>query len=385
MLMICIPTASADSSISLVLSQPWASVGDKVTASGTTSPNSWVPIKVIDETESILVFDTGKGDETGNYSIDFLIPDNAAGILTVVVGEGANVISRTITVVQKGQGIAVTGVSINEGNQEVAEGKTVQLTATVQPENATIKDVTWRSSDASVATVNETGLITAAAKGEVTITVTTVDGGLTDTIQVSVEQVVETNISMSLSKTTAYAGDGITASGVALPGAWVPIKVTDEAGNILLFDTGKADELGNYSIDFIISDDASGTLTVVVGEGSNVSSQTITIIAVDECFIATAAYGSKYDWPVALLRTFRDQYLLTNSIGTAFVDFYYQHSPPIAEIISSSPVLKILVRVLLAPAIAVIYIAYHPITMVMVLGLIVACLLYRQRLKRSYS
>jgi hypothetical protein len=41
----------------------------------------------------------------------------------------------------------------------------------------------------------------------------------------------------------------------------------------------------------------------------------------DECFIATAAFGSKFTWPVKLLRHFRDQYLLTNSLGTAFVEF----------------------------------------------------------------
>ncbi|MBP1760936.1 MAG: Ig domain protein group 2 domain protein [Firmicutes bacterium] len=44
----------------------------------------------------------------------------------------------------------------------------------------------------------------------------------------------------------------------------------------------------------------------------------------DECFIATAAFGSKFIWPVALLRHFRDQYLLTNDLGKAFVNFYYR-------------------------------------------------------------
>ena len=55
--------------------------------------------------------------------------------------------------------------------------------------------------------------------------------------------------------------------------------------------------------------------------------------SVDECFIATAAFGSQLTWPVALLRHFRDQYLLTNFWGLSFVRFYYKNSPPIAAVI----------------------------------------------------
>lgn len=89
----------------------------------------------------------------------------------------------------------------------------------------------------------------------------------------------------------------------------------------------------------------------------------------DECFIATAAFGSKFTWPVALLRTFRDQYLLTNTIGTAFVNYYYHYSPPIAEIIASSTLLKILVRVLLAPVIVLVYLIYHPLLLLLLIPL----------------
>lgn len=100
----------------------------------------------------------------------------------------------------------------------------------------------------------------------------------------------------------------------------------------------------------------------------------------DECFIATAAFGSKFDWPVSLLRHFRDQYLLTNSLGMALVEFYYHHSPPIAAMIASSEPLKILVRVLLAPVIALVYAIYHPILMVTLLGILY--LIYRYKLRR---
>ena len=102
----------------------------------------------------------------------------------------------------------------------------------------------------------------------------------------------------------------------------------------------------------------------------------------DECFIATAAFGSKFDWPVALLRAFRDQYLLTNPWGQAFVSFYYQNSPPIAAFIAASEPLRALVRALLAPIIAVVYLLYHPGAMAIFL-IIAAITGYILRIRRK--
>lgn len=99
----------------------------------------------------------------------------------------------------------------------------------------------------------------------------------------------------------------------------------------------------------------------------------------DECFIATAAFGSKFTWPVALLRHFRDQYLLTNDIGKAFVNFYYRHSPPIAAVIADSQLLRIMVRLLLAPIIAIVFMVYHPVVLAAVMGLLFVFLLFRVR------
>jgi len=116
---------------------------------------------------------------------------------------------------------------------------------------------------------------------------------------------------------------------------------------------------------------------MVGGQVINLSVQQI-----DECFIATAAFGSKFTWPVALLRHFRDQYLLTNALGTAFVKIYYQYSPPIAAMIANSQPLKVLVRVLLAPVIALVYMMYHPMLTAPVLGLLIMFFMYHSKLRR---
>jgi len=72
----------------------------------------------------------------------------------------------------------------------------------------------------------------------------------------------------------------------------------------------------------------------------------------DGCFIATAAYGTPMAEEIGVLREFRDEYLLTNRPGRAFVDLYYKTSPPIAGLITEHPGLKPAVRVGLMPAVA---------------------------------
>lgn len=72
-------------------------------------------------------------------------------------------------------------VTLNHSSFTMTKGDTLQLEAVVGPDNAENKSVTWSSSDTAKASVSETGLVTALGPGEVTITVTTVDGGKTAT------------------------------------------------------------------------------------------------------------------------------------------------------------------------------------------------------------
>lgn len=81
--------------------------------------------------------------------------------------------------------IHVTWVTLNESSISLGYWDTYQLTATVTPNDATDPSVTWSSSDDTVATVSSTWLVTYAGDWNATITVTTTDGGFTDTCWVT--------------------------------------------------------------------------------------------------------------------------------------------------------------------------------------------------------
>jgi uncharacterized repeat protein (TIGR02543 family) len=99
------------------------------------------------------------------------------------------------------------------------------------------------------------------------------------------------------------------------------------------------------------------------------------------CFIATAAYGSYLDPHVMVLRQFRDNVLLTNTPGRAFVKFYYANSPAIAKIISESEGLRFITRSALTP---VVYAMAYPMETVIIFlaGLLILLLAIERRRKK---
>jgi lysophospholipase L1-like esterase len=77
------------------------------------------------------------------------------------------------------------------------------------------------------------------------------------------------------------------------------------------------------------------------------------------CFIATAAYGSQLEPHVKAPRKFSDPFLLTNSAGKTFVNFYYTQSPPEADLIAKHDSLRALVRGILLPLVGISWLALH--------------------------
>lgn len=107
----------------------------------------------------------------------------AAGTATITATT-AN--GKTATCSVTVQAVAVTGVSLNKTSASLQIGGSETLTATIAPADATNKNISWTSSNTTVATVDNNGKVTAKAAGNTTITVTTVDGNKTATCSVTV-------------------------------------------------------------------------------------------------------------------------------------------------------------------------------------------------------
>ena len=98
-----------------------------------------------------------------------------------------------------------------------------------------------------------------------------------------------------------------------------------------------------------------GSITITVKSADGLITDTyvlnITIGENDNCFIATAVYGSLLEPHVNVLRQFRDNVLMKFSAGQWFVKNYYQYSPPLADYIRSNEGLRFAVRMILTPII----------------------------------
>lgn len=83
--------------------------------------------------------------------------------------------------------VNATGVKINEKIDNLEVGKSKTFTSTITPSNATDKTITWKTSDESIATVNQNGEVIAKKSGSVDIIVTT-SNGKTDTVRINVKE-----------------------------------------------------------------------------------------------------------------------------------------------------------------------------------------------------
>lgn len=94
--------------------------------------------------------------------------------------------ATTIQVIDTDEPVPATGVTVTPATTSLAVGATRQLTGTVNPADASDKSGTWKTSDATKATVNSTGLVTGVAAGSATVTFTSNDGSFTGNCAVTV-------------------------------------------------------------------------------------------------------------------------------------------------------------------------------------------------------
>lgn len=89
--------------------------------------------------------------------------------------------------------ILVTSIELDKSELTLSEGSSYTLKATIKPDNATDKTLTWTSDNEEVATVDENGKVTAVSEGTATITARTANGEIEDTCEVTVTERIVIN------------------------------------------------------------------------------------------------------------------------------------------------------------------------------------------------
>lgn len=170
-------------------------------------------------------------DDATNKDVEWSVADDAIAtvedgvVKAVAIGEttvtvttvdGGFTASATITVAEGI--IKVTGVTLDKPSLELEIGESDTLTATVTPDDATNKAVSWSSANDAIATVKD-GVVTAVAAGETTVTVTTADGAFKATANVVVKAapIKVTGVSLDKTMVSLEIGESVTVEATVTP------------------------------------------------------------------------------------------------------------------------------------------------------------------------
>lgn len=166
--------------------------------------------------------------------------------------------------------VHVTSVSLNKATISLVEGSSETLTATVSPENAGNKSVSWKSSATDIATVDNNGKVTAVKAGSATVTVTTADGDKTATCSVTVTEAYVAVLSVSISPEIAdlEVGETLTLTTEVLP---------DNATDKTITWTTDNESVATVSESGVVTGKVEGTVTITATAGGKSFSCTVTV------------------------------------------------------------------------------------------------------------
>lgn len=146
--------------------------------------------------------------------------DNQGNISAIGVGEATLTVKSTelnltasskVTVLP----IAASGVIIRPESTSLLIGESIQLEATVQPENTTDKTITWESLDETIATVTEDGMVEAVGLGKTRITATS--GEASGFVEITVDPILAEELILNVTEVNLLVGSTATLSATIEP------------------------------------------------------------------------------------------------------------------------------------------------------------------------
>ncbi len=255
-------------------------VGDTLTLTKTIYPS--------DATNQAVTW-TSSSDVVASVDSNGKITAKTAGSAVITcksVSDNSVVGICNVTVkakVQTPSEIKVNKITLNKTTASVTKGKTLQLTATVAPGNATKKEVKWSTSNKNVAMVSTSGLVTAKSAGTATITCTTQDGsGVKATCKITVKNPVVKVTKVTLNKTTATLAPKET---LTLKATVTPTNATNKAVTWKSSNT----KIATVSSSGKVTAKAAGTVTITCrakdGSGKKATCK-ITVYTNTEAYVA---------------------------------------------------------------------------------------------------
>ena len=149
-----------------------------------------------------------------------------AAVITATANNGGGQAATCVITVKP----VATGITLNKAKATVGKGKTLQLKASVMPDNAYSGAIIWASSAEKVATVSSTGEVLAKKTGKAAITATDTASGQTATCKITVAPVVK-KVKLSYTKTVVGIGRTFKLKATATPSNAANKKITWTSSN----------------------------------------------------------------------------------------------------------------------------------------------------------
>ena len=188
------------------------------------------------------------------------------GTATITAKAGEK--SATCKVTVSKNVIAVTEVSLNKNELAINEGESETLTATVKPDDATDQTVTWSTSDASIATVDQNGKVTAVKEGTATITAKAGDKSASCRVTVSKNVVAVTEVTLNKTELSLKKGESETLTATVKPD-----NATDKSVTWSTSDASIATVDQNGKVTAV----KEGTATITAKAGDKSATCTVTV------------------------------------------------------------------------------------------------------------
>ena len=171
-------------------------------------------IEPLDAINNTLTWRSDNDNVSVNSSGAITANEVGSSNITVTTSNGK---TATCKVTVLDTSVQVSSVSLNATNKELKAGETIQLTATIAPSDATVRNITWSSNNTGVATVIN-GKVTAIKAGTAVITAKSSNGKTANcTIIVKTNEVVASSINLNITNTTLNVGGTINLNATINP------------------------------------------------------------------------------------------------------------------------------------------------------------------------